>query len=497
MSSVNVAMLYWLVVGAWLLIISTVAVMYIRNRNVLGLVRPLVMTIMALALINITESVYMGLRWINPLDVFGADQYMSNAHPNTLLYVKLVSVVLGCIALCIVVMRGLPELLRGRVRYQQRMDAVSEQAQLFGTALDGATSPILVIDAQDDARPVVFANTAYLQRYEKTRDEVLGRPVDVAAALQDDPVAMTEIQSAIRDARAHMVVAKLRHRDGHHTTNEINLQPVFDADGRVVLLTALCTDITAALALANDSSGVYRERMVAQMAGAVAHDFNNLLGVMLNSLNLARDTLSPVSSEGRAVNVGLAAAERSSRLAKRLLRYSRDTQPVLELVDVNKAIENVHILLTRAVARNVRVSLNLSADTITCRADMGRFEDALMNLVINASHAMPDGGTVQIATAIARRPGSATDEREVVVTVADSGVGMSPEVQARAFDRFYTTRAPGQGTGLGLSLVREFAEQTGGRAELVSKPGAGTAIILHLPLVADEPVLNTPMIAAE
>lgn len=497
MMNLAAALQYWVIVALWTVVLGTVAFMYARNQKHYG-TRLLLIVILIDTVRNVVENIYFGVYWGGQFGLFSSAIISPLNNSTYVLFVKSLSIVAGALVLGVLLLRWLPASMREHDEANARMTAADKQTALLTSALDSASAPVLVIDAQDDARPVVFANAAYLQRYGKTPAQVLGKPVDIGATIKDDPKTTAALAMAIADARAHRVVVQLRHPvDGHVTTNEITLRPIVDDDGRTVLLTALCNDITALQTGANDNgqhTTTQHERMVGQMAGAIAHDFNNLLTVMLGSLAAARDTLSPRSHEGRAVTAGLAAAERSSRLARRLLNYSANRTPQSEVVDINRIIENLHMLLTRAVAANVSVVILPTPERVACDVDVGALEDALMNLVINAGHAMPQGGKVSIVTSLepsqpahsqnATQEGAANPSTgSVAIKVTDTGCGMSPEVQARAFDRFFTTKERGQGSGLGLSLVREFAEQAGGSVELDSTVGVGTAVTIRLPLV--------------
>ncbi|MBL8643418.1 MAG: PAS domain-containing protein [Rhodospirillaceae bacterium] len=479
MMNLAAALLYWVIVGLWLAVLVAIGISYKRSPRQFGSARLLLLVILIDTVRNIAENIYFGVYWGGQFGLFSTEIISPLNNSTYVLLIKLLNVLAGVLVLA-VLLRLLPMAVRERVAVEARADASDQQAAMLALALDGAASPILVMDAQNPERPVVFANAAYLQRYGKSKAEVIGAPVDLAATFKDEPKAMAEMATAIQEARAHKVVVQLTHPGGHVTTNEITLQPILDDAGRPVLLTALCNDVTGLQGTANDNAH-QREHMVTQMAGAIAHDFNNLLTVMLGSLATARSTLAPSSTEGRAVNLGLAAAERSSRLAKRLLSYSVGNAAEREVADVNAVIENIHLLLTRAVAGSVQVTLNLTSERAVCDVDVGGLEDALMNLVINAGHAMPQGGTVRISTTVER---SAAAGPAVAVRVTDTGTGMTPEVRARAFERFYTTKGRGRGSGLGLSLVRDFVEQAGGSIELDSTPGVGTTVTFRLPLVS-------------
>jgi PAS domain S-box-containing protein len=481
------ALLYWVIVALWTVVLGTVGVMYARNHKTFGTAKLLVLVILIDTLRNIVENVYFGVYWSGQFGLFSSEIISPLNNSTYVMMVKLFNLVVGCMVLGLLLLRWVPAMLRERAQTKAELAAADQYTALLTSVLDSASAPVLVIDAHTRERPVVFANAAYLQRYGKSKEQVLGKPVDLAATFKDDAKGAAAMAVAITEARAYKTVVHLHHPlDGHVTTNEITLQPIHDEHGNVVLLTAMCTDVTALHANANDNADAQsntsqRERMMGQMAGAIAHDFNNLLTVMLGSLAAARDTLSPRSQEARAVNVGLAAAERSSRLARRLLNYSVNRPTTTEVVDVNRVIESLHLLLTRAVAGDVSVLLLPTPERVVVDVDVGSLEDALMNLVINAGHAMPKGGKVTIMTAVE----ASETASHVLIHVVDTGCGMPPNIQARAFERFFTTKERGQGSGLGLSLVREFAEGAGGSVALQSQVGTGTTITLRLPLVRD------------
>jgi PAS domain S-box-containing protein len=229
---------------------------------------------------------------------------------------------------------------------------------------------------------------------------------------------------------------------------------------------------------------------IGQLTGGIAHDFNNLLTVVSNNLDLILQHTSDTARVRRLAEGALRAAGRGAKLTQQLLAFARRQPLRPETVDVNTLIGAIEAIMRRAAGEGVSVVLELGEKVSGVRLDAPQLEAALLNLVLNARDAMPDGGVLSVKTedaqvtegdaaaALGVAPG-----RYALVTVRDTGAGMSSEVQAHAFEPFFTTKEPGKGSGLGLSQVYGFVAQSSGHVVLDSAPGRGTAILLYLPQV--------------
>jgi signal transduction histidine kinase len=219
---------------------------------------------------------------------------------------------------------------------------------------------------------------------------------------------------------------------------------------------------------------------VGQLTGGLAHDFNNLLTAVLGNLELIRARATEPRIVRWAENAGKA-AERGSKLTAQLLAFSRTQKLTTTAVDVNALIEGMRELLAQSLGANVTCEMRLAPGLPAATADFNQLELAILNLAINARDAMPDGGTLTISTAL----GSGVPPA-VLISVADTGTGMPPEVVKRAFDPFFTTKPLGKGTGLGLSQVYGIVQQCGGNVEIHTEQGKGTTICMSLPLSSSD-----------
>ena len=224
---------------------------------------------------------------------------------------------------------------------------------------------------------------------------------------------------------------------------------------------------------------------VGQLTGGLAHDFNNLLTAVVGSLDLL---LRRTEDERlrKLANNALQAAERGAQLTSQLLAFSRRQRLTPSAMDPNQIITGMGDMLARTIGPHVRVETRLEPNLWHAMADRTQMEVMILNLAINARDAMPSGGRLTIATEnIASVPSHlASDLRPgeyVMVSVADTGTGMSADVQARAFEPFFTTKEPGRGTGLGLSQLYGFAKQSGGTARIETEAGKGTTVSIYLP----------------
>lgn len=237
---------------------------------------------------------------------------------------------------------------------------------------------------------------------------------------------------------------------------------------------------------------------VGQLTGGIAHDFNNLLTGIIGSLDLMqRRHRRGEQDVERYIGAAVTSAQRAAALTQRLLAFSRRQTLQLEAVDVNQLVASLEDLLNRTTGENVKILTQLSAGLMPACMDVNQLESALINLVINARDAMPHGGHITLSTAGFRMVGQPdptkrglTEGDYVLLTVSDTGTGMTPEVIERAFEPFFTTKPIGQGTGLGLSMVYGFIKQAKGYVEIESKPFDGTSIRLYLPVHHGEAVVS-------
>jgi PAS domain S-box-containing protein len=264
---------------------------------------------------------------------------------------------------------------------------------------------------------------------------------------------------------------------------------------RVVGLRGIASDITAARD-ADESLRAAREQLfeaqkmeaIARLTGGIAHDFNNLLTVIQGYGELAREEVSRLGGEVELVEEMLVAAGRAAELTRQMLAFGRRQMMRPDEVDLGEIVARVARTLERVIGEDIEVVVRRSSEQVPVFADPGQLEQVVLNLSVNARDAMPQGGRLRLATAM-EELGEAAAARiglpsgtYAVLRVADTGIGIPPELRDRIFDPFFTTKEPGKGSGLGLSTVHGIVRQSGGNVIFDSAPGAGTVFSVYLPL---------------
>ena len=223
---------------------------------------------------------------------------------------------------------------------------------------------------------------------------------------------------------------------------------------------------------------------VGQLTGGLAHDFNNLIGVVVGNLDILMERLAPASlDEMDLVGAAIEAALRGAELTKQLLAFSRQQALSPKIIDLAAVLGKASQLLRRTLGESITIDVRVADGIWPVLVDSAQLESAILNLAINARDAMRDGGCLTIEASNVALDGSAGDrapEPCVVISVADTGTGMSPEILRQVFDPFFTTKGAA-GTGLGLSMVYGFVKQSGGHTSITSEPGLGTMVRIHLP----------------
>jgi len=317
-----------------------------------------------------------------------------------------------------------------------------------------------------DARREVFLNP---QELERLADD----------CRRNGSLSGVEMQWRRKDGR--IIVVRL---SGCAATSDSNDEPE-------EVLELIAEDITDRRQLEEQLRQAQKMDAVGRLAGGVAHDFNNLLMVINGYTEVLLEQLEQGGAMHHKVQSIQQAADRAATLTRQLLAFSRKQLLELKVVDVNTVIGDMERLLRPLIGENIELVTRLSQDAGHTRADAGQLEQVIMNLVVNAKDAMPDGGkiTVQSCDVTVRQnfrehrfvqPG-----RYAVISVADTGHGIDKETQSRIFEPFFTTKEKGKGTGLGLSTVYGIVKQSNGYVFVESEPGAGTTFYVYLPRVED------------
>ncbi len=290
---------------------------------------------------------------------------------------------------------------------------------------------------------------------------------------------------------------RFRHKDGSYRHILAHGSVVRDEQGQPIRMLGSHVDITERTQLHAQLLQAQKMESVGRLAGGVAHDFNNLLTVINGTALLAMDGLregDPLRDDLDAIHQ---AGQRASLLTRQLLAFSRKQVLQPAVLDPNAVIADMQAMLTRLIGEDVALVFTPTQDVGRIRADPGQVEQVLLNLAVNARDAMPNGGTMTIATANVDLDQVDVEERSsiaagpyVLISVSDTGIGMDQATRARIFEPFFTTKGEGKGTGLGLSTVYGIVTQSGGHVGVYSEPGKGTSFKIYLPRVAATPTTD-------
>jgi PAS domain S-box-containing protein len=332
-------------------------------------------------------------------------------------------------------------------------------------------------------------------------DEILGRDFGAFYTDEDRAVGVPAqlLARAAESGRAEGEGWRVR-KDGTRFWASVILDRIDDDTGRLVGFAKVTRDITDQH-VAHTILEEARERMlqaqkmeaIGQLTGGVAHDFNNLLTVVIGNLETIQHNLEELSGGAagqlkRAASNALRGAQRAAALTQRLLAFSRQQALDPKPLDLNKFIAAEVEFLQRSLGETINIEAVGGGGLWQVEVDPNELEAALLNLAVNARDAMPQGGKLTIETSNAfldedycRHNPEVRRGQYVMIAVTDNGAGMSPDVRDHAFEPFYTTKAAGQGTGLGLSQVYGFIKQSEGHVKIYSEPGEGTTVKIYLP----------------
>jgi two-component system cell cycle sensor histidine kinase/response regulator CckA len=279
-----------------------------------------------------------------------------------------------------------------------------------------------------------------------------------------------------------------RRKTGEEIRVRLSGRPIDEPQAHSAIFEVIVEDVTEQHRLHEQLRQAQKMEAIGQLAGGVAHDFNNMLTAILGYAELLTDQIGPDKPIGRDLHEIKAAATRAAALTRQLLAFSRQQVLAMAAVDLTHVVRTVAPMLQRLLGERIAITTALTDDLGPVMADVAQLEHLLINLSLNARDAMPEGGVLTFTTAnveldetyTVRHPG-AKSGRFVMMRVADTGLGMPPDVQARIFEPFFTTKAHDRGTGLGLAAVYGTVKQFGGYIEVESQLGRGTTFTIYLP----------------
>jgi len=294
-------------------------------------------------------------------------------------------------------------------------------------------------------------------------------------------VPESALATALREGKYENEAWRVR-KDGTRFWANVLIDPIYDEEGELTGFAKITRDITekkkAAEELEEARTALFQAQKLqalGELTGGIAHDFNNLITVIRGSAEMLRRSDLDPGKQQRYLDAIIETSDRASSLTSHLLAFGRRQALKPEVIDLNVRLDALAEVLGRMLGSRIQVKLDLAPGLRRVKADPAQLESALLNAAINARDAMHDGGTLTLSTCNSR------ESDEVCVAVSDTGEGMEAEILARVFEPFFTTKSVGKGTGLGLSQIHGFAAQTGGRAEIESRPGKGTTVRLFLP----------------
>jgi two-component system cell cycle sensor histidine kinase/response regulator CckA len=367
-----------------------------------------------------------------------------------------------------------------------RRRAVAERMRL-SAALEQAAESILITDV---AGVIVYVNPAFERITGYSRREAIGQNPRLLKSGRHDAAfyaGMWETLSRGQVWRGHLVNQR---KNGSLFEENVTITPVRDASGRIVNYLGIKLDVTREMELEGQIRQSQKLEAIGQLAGGIAHDFNNILTSILMQVELGAMEAGLSDDTCESFRQIRCDAERAADLTRQLLLFSRRQVMQPHDVDLNKIVSNLSKMLNRIIGEDVRLGLELFNRPVLAHADPGMLEQVVMNLAVNARDAMPGGGFLRIATsaqlvnkAMAEGQPDAVPGQYVCLSVTDTGCGIPEEILPRIYEPFFTTKAPGEGTGLGLATVFGIVKQHRGWIAVDTRVGCGTTFRIYLPAI--------------
>jgi len=396
---------------------------------------------------------------------------------------------------------GQPSVVTGVIQditeRKQAEELLRERESFIRNVLDSVDEGFIVVDR---SYRILAANRAFCNGVGHGMDGVVGRKCYEVSHRRDRPCDEGGVECAVRQVFEGGSAQTASHlhldREGAHRYVELRAYPILDPSGTVVSAIETITDVTERRKLQDQLTQAQKMEAIGTLAGGVAHDFNNILTVIIGYAYAVADALPPQDPIQESVEQILEASGRAAQLTRGLLAFGRKQIMSPQPTDLNAVVRAVEKLLRRLIGEDIDLEIALAQGPLVAMADAGQIEQVLMNLAVNARDAMPEGGTLSIATSSARleeqrADGSGPEPCEyALISVSDSGTGMDEATRQKVFEPFFTTKAPGKGTGLGLAIVYGVVRQHGGSIDVRSEPGRGTTFEIRLPL-SGEAVVET------
>ncbi|MGE0717804.1 MAG: histidine kinase famiy protein [Alphaproteobacteria bacterium] len=363
-------------------------------------------------------------------------------------------------------------------------------SDIFFAAVETTRMPMTVTDPNRPDNPIVFANRAFVQMTGYARHEIESMNCRFLQGPETDPDTVAAVRAAVA-RRSEIATEILNYRkNGSAFWNALFISPVYDRAGNLVYFFGSQLDISRRRDAEDALRQAQKMEALGQLTGGIAHDFNNLLQVIVGYVDGLRERAVHHGDQrmSRAVENIASAARRAGTLTQQLLAFARKQRLDGRPVNLNGLVDQMGELADRTLGDGIRVERRLAPDLWNCRLDPVQAELAILNVLINARDAMPEGGRVMIETANRTvRPedlasfGNVKPGRYAAIAITDTGTGIAPEILARVMDPFFTTKEEGKGTGLGLSMVYGFVKQSGGAVRIYSEVGRGTTVRLFFP----------------
>jgi PAS domain S-box-containing protein len=372
-------------------------------------------------------------------------------------------------------------------------EAVSDtHSDIFFAAVETTRMPMIVTDPHQRDNPIIFANHAFLSMTGYAPEDIVGTNCRFLQGPETDRHTVDEIRQAIRDEKEFSTEILNYRKDGSSFWNALFISPVRNHRGELVYFFGSQLDVSRRRDAEEALHQAQKMEALGQLTGGIAHDFNNLLQVIGGYTDILQMLGAKEEIDrgrlARATDAIRSATDRAAKLTHQLLAFARKQRLEGRAISLNGLIDGMSDMVDRTFGDDVALKQVLAPDLWNVRIDPTQAEVALLNVLLNARDAMPEGGTVTITTqnleiddgdtALIK---SVLPGRYAVVSVTDTGTGMDAEVLARALDPFFTTKEEGKGTGLGLAMVYGFAKQSGGAVKIYSEVGHGTTVRLLFP----------------